>query len=45
MLKSLGFGYVTNFNNSSFRFTGGFFCSYLTTSMAYVSDVTTKKQE
>ena len=44
-LSQLGFGYVTNpLIILLFRFTGGFFVvSYLTTSMAYVSDVTTKE--
>ena len=44
-LSQLGFGYVSNpLIILLFRFTGGFFVvSYLTTSMAYVSDVTTKE--
>ena len=44
-LSQLGFGFNTNpFIILIFRFTGGFFVvSYLTTSMAYLSDITTKE--
>ncbi|EKY25132.1 MFS transporter [Clostridium celatum] len=44
-ISQLGFGFNTNpFIILIFRFTGGFFVvSYLTTSMAYLTDVTTKE--
>lgn len=44
-LSQLGFGFNTNpFIILIFRFSGGFFVvSYLTTSMAYLSDITTKE--
>lgn len=44
-LSQLGFGFNTNpFIILIFRFAGGFFVvSYLTTSMAYLSDITTKE--
>ena len=44
-LSQLGFGFNTNpFIILIFRFTGGFFVvSYLTTSLAYLTDITTKE--
>lgn len=44
-ISQLGFGFNTNpFIILIFRFTGGFFVvSYLTTSMAYLTDITTKE--
>ena len=44
-VSQLGFGYIANpLIILLFRFTGGFFVvSYLTTSMAYITDLTTKE--
>lgn len=44
-ISQLGFGYITNpLIILLFRFTGGFFVvSYLTTSMAYITDISTKE--